>query len=163
MYEVFLKSWYQEKPDQIQDDMMHEFETINEAFDFLKINAGHYIQYYPLVEMGIRLKKPTLSTENIDNDDKNQQEMKKSILEFKEKQIRVKVSEHIKIISNLVNHLAEITEGDSDEFTEAYDYLEKYYEETAKIMFRVDDISMDGFFQHDDKNMLDYCKFSKAI
>ena len=57
MYEVFLKSWYQEMPNDIQEECMHEFETIEEAFDFLKINAEHYIEYYPLVEMGIRLKK----------------------------------------------------------------------------------------------------------
>ena len=57
MYEVFLKSWYQELPNGIQEESMHEFETIDEAFIFLKLNAEHYIEYYPLVEMGIRLKK----------------------------------------------------------------------------------------------------------
>jgi len=58
MYEVFLKSWYQEIPnDELQEENMHEFETIDETFDFLKINAEHYIEYYPLVEMSIRLKK----------------------------------------------------------------------------------------------------------
>ncbi len=56
MYEVFLKSWYQEIPDNIQEEVMHEFESIDEAFEFLKINAGHYMEYYPLVEMGIRQK-----------------------------------------------------------------------------------------------------------
>lgn len=162
MYEVFLKSWYQEVPDEVQDESILEFETIDEAFEFLKINADHYMEFYPLVEMGIRLKKPTLTIENIDNDDKNQQEMKESILEFKEKKVRVKIPKHIEIISNLVNHLAEITEGDSDEFTDAYDYLENYYEETAKTMFRVNDISMDGFFDHN-SDALDYCKFSQII
>lgn len=61
MYEVFLKSWYQEIPnDGLQEEIMHEFETIDEAFDFLKINAEYYIEYYPLVEMGIRIKKDKL-------------------------------------------------------------------------------------------------------
>ena len=56
MYEVFLKSWYQEIPNDIQEEIMFKCDNIEDAWDFLKIYAEHYIEYYPLVEMGIRLK-----------------------------------------------------------------------------------------------------------
>lgn len=57
MYEVFLKSWYQEIPNDIQEDVMFTSDYIEDAWDFLKIHAENYIDCYPLVEIGIRLKK----------------------------------------------------------------------------------------------------------
>ena len=58
MYEVFLKSWYQERPEIIQEECMGgEHKTIEDAFEFLKMNADEYIDYYPIVEMGVRLIK----------------------------------------------------------------------------------------------------------
>ncbi|WCC46220.1 hypothetical protein [Tenacibaculum finnmarkense] len=57
MYEVFLKSWYQEMPNETQEEIMGEFDHIEDAFDFLKKNAKRYIEFYPLEEMGVRIKK----------------------------------------------------------------------------------------------------------
>jgi hypothetical protein len=57
MYEVFLKSWYQELPDIEQEEIMYECDNIEDAWEFLKTHANFYIEYYPLVEMGVRLKK----------------------------------------------------------------------------------------------------------
>ncbi len=56
MYEVFLKSWYQEIPNDIQEEVMFTCDCIEDAWNFLKIHAENYIEYYPLVEFGIRLK-----------------------------------------------------------------------------------------------------------
>lgn len=56
MYEVVLKSWYQETPNEIQEEIMYQCEFIEDAWDFLKQHAEHYIEYYPLTEMSIRLK-----------------------------------------------------------------------------------------------------------
>ena len=55
MYEVFLKSWYQEIPNNIQEDIMFT-GYFEEAFLFFKQNTEHYIECYPLVEIGIRVK-----------------------------------------------------------------------------------------------------------
>jgi hypothetical protein len=57
MYEVFLKCWYQELPDIEQEEVMYECDNIEDAWEFLKTRANFYIEYYPLVEMGVRLKK----------------------------------------------------------------------------------------------------------
>jgi hypothetical protein len=57
MYEVFLKSWYQELPDIEQEEVMYKCDNIEDAWEFLKTRANFYIEYYPLVEMGVRLKK----------------------------------------------------------------------------------------------------------
>jgi len=57
MYEVFLKSWYQEMPHETQEEIMGTFDHIEEAFNFLKKNADYYIEFYPLEEMGVRIKK----------------------------------------------------------------------------------------------------------
>jgi hypothetical protein len=43
MYEVFLKNWYQESPNNIID-----------AWVYLKTHAENYIENYPIVEMGVR-------------------------------------------------------------------------------------------------------------
>lgn len=56
MYEVVLKSWYQELPNKIQEEIMHECDNIEDAWDFLKQHAEHYIEFYPLTEMSIRIK-----------------------------------------------------------------------------------------------------------
>lgn len=56
MYEVFLKCWYQETPNDIQEEIMYSCENIEVAWIFLKTNAEHYMEYYPIVEMGVRLK-----------------------------------------------------------------------------------------------------------
>jgi hypothetical protein len=57
MYEVFLKSWYQELPnDGIQEEIMFESDNIDDAWNHLKLHADHYMEFYPLVEMGVRLK-----------------------------------------------------------------------------------------------------------
>jgi len=55
VYEVFLKSWYQETPNDIQEEVMCECEYIEDAWIFLKENAENYMEYYPLTEIGIRL------------------------------------------------------------------------------------------------------------
>lgn len=57
MYEVFLKSWYQETPNTIQEEVMGTFKYIEDAWIFLKKNADYYIEFYPLEEMGVRLKQ----------------------------------------------------------------------------------------------------------
>jgi hypothetical protein len=57
MYEVFLKSWYQEMPNETQEEIMGTFDHIEDAFEFLKKNADHYIEFYPLEEFGVRIKK----------------------------------------------------------------------------------------------------------
>lgn len=57
MYEVFLKSWYQESPNETQEEVMHTTDNIEDAFIFLKNNADYYIEFYPLEEMGVRIKK----------------------------------------------------------------------------------------------------------
>ena len=56
MYEVFLKCWYQETPEDMQEEVMGEFNNIEDAAEFLKSNIDNYIEYYPIVEIGIRLK-----------------------------------------------------------------------------------------------------------
>lgn len=58
MYEVFLKCWYQELPgDGYQEEVMYENEDILEAFKFLAKNVEYYADYFPIVEMGVRIKK----------------------------------------------------------------------------------------------------------
>lgn len=56
MYEVVLKSWYQELPNEIQEEIMYEADNIEDAWNFLKKHAEHYIEFYPLTEMSVRLK-----------------------------------------------------------------------------------------------------------
>lgn len=56
MYQVFLKSCYQECPELIDEEVMYEVDNIEDAYVFLKNNAEHFIEFYPLVEIGIRLK-----------------------------------------------------------------------------------------------------------
>jgi hypothetical protein len=36
MYEVVLKSWYQEMSNEIQEEIMHECDNIEDAWIFLK-------------------------------------------------------------------------------------------------------------------------------
>ncbi len=55
MYEVFLKSWYQEKPNDIEEEVWFASDNIEDAMDFLKNNSSYFIEWYPLVEIGIRL------------------------------------------------------------------------------------------------------------
>lgn len=55
MYEVFLKSWYQEIPNNIQEEIMFT-GYFEEAFLFFNENANRYIENYPLIEIGIRIK-----------------------------------------------------------------------------------------------------------
>jgi hypothetical protein len=57
MYEVFLKCWYQELPNKTQEEVMFSCDYIGDAWDFLKTNADYYIEYYPIIEMGVRFKK----------------------------------------------------------------------------------------------------------
>ena len=64
MYEVFLKSWYQEAPNETQEEIMGTFNCIEDAFEFLKKNAAHYIEFYPLEEMGVRIKINTAKNIN---------------------------------------------------------------------------------------------------
>lgn len=56
MYEVFLKSWYQEKPKEIEEEIVFTSESIDDAWDFLKMKGDYFIEYYPLLELGIRVK-----------------------------------------------------------------------------------------------------------
>jgi len=60
MYEVFLKCWYQEIPNDIQEEIMETRDNIDDAFDFLKKHGESYIENYPIVEMGIRIKSKSL-------------------------------------------------------------------------------------------------------
>jgi len=62
MYEVFIKSWYQELTnngikDGIQEEVFFESQYIEDASSFLTEKIAYFIEYHAIIEIGIRLKK----------------------------------------------------------------------------------------------------------
>ena len=56
MYEIFLKTWYQETPEKTYDEIMYESDDFEEICHYFMAHAKYYIDYFPVQEMGIRNK-----------------------------------------------------------------------------------------------------------
>ena len=57
MFELYLKSWYQEEPNNIQEEVIYTADYIEDVWNHLKENGDNYIECYPLVEFGIRISE----------------------------------------------------------------------------------------------------------
>lgn len=56
MYEIILKTWYQDTPDKTYDEVYHGlgFEWIEDACDFLGKNYEEMLNLYPVEEISIK-------------------------------------------------------------------------------------------------------------
>ena len=55
MYEVFIKSWFQEYPNNIQEEIFYVSKNLDDDWEHLKTFGELFKEYYPIVEIGIRL------------------------------------------------------------------------------------------------------------
>ena len=59
MYEIVLNTWYQETPDEVMEEVYRsmEFETIEDARQYLGKNVEKIIDEFPIEEIAIRFKQ----------------------------------------------------------------------------------------------------------
>lgn len=55
MYQVFLKTWYQETPLKVHDEIMYESDDVDQACHYFLTHVDDILDSFPVQEMGIRI------------------------------------------------------------------------------------------------------------